>query len=118
MDVLTAKQRSYNMSRIKRSHTIPELKLKKPLRILGFAHQPNGIYGNPDFANKKAKIVIFIDGCFWHGCLEHYTAPKSRKSYWIPKIRKNMERDRQVNKHLRSTGWRVIRVWEHSVNQL
>ncbi|MQY67939.1 MAG: hypothetical protein GH150_00945 [Hadesarchaea archaeon] len=67
-DVLTPKQRSYNMAQIRASNTKPELKIRQVMMALGFTYHPKGIYGNPDFANRKHKMAIFIDGCVWHGC--------------------------------------------------
>ncbi len=118
MDVHSKTVRSYNMSRIRGSKTQPELKLRKMLKVLGFTYQPKGIYGKPDFANKKNKIALFVDGCFWHGCQIHYQTPKSHKAYWVPKIAQNIKRDSEVNLYLKSTGWRVIRIWEHEIDQL
>ena len=114
-DVLTKKQRSYCMSQIRSSKTKPELKLKKLMKSLGFSYQPKGIIGKPDFADKRRKIAVFIDGCFWHGCPKHYKMPKSNKAYWLPKIKKNMARDRKVSKFLKKAGWKVLRVWEHEL---
>jgi DNA mismatch endonuclease (patch repair protein) len=105
------------MSHIRSSKTKPELKFKKTLKTLGFAYQPKGIHGRPDFANKKHKIVIFIDGCFWHGCSQHYKKPKSNRDYWKNKIRKNMERDSKVRIELESKGWKVMRIWEHEIKK-
>ncbi|MCL4508638.1 MAG: very short patch repair endonuclease [Chloroflexi bacterium] len=59
------------------------------------------------------KVGIFVDGCFWHGCPEHATFPKSNTDYWLPKLAENKERDRRQSDHLRAAGWTVIRVWEH-----
>lgn len=117
-DVHTKAQRSYNMSKIKSSQTKAETGLKKFFRTLGFVYQPKKIYGNPDFAHRKEKIAIFIDGCFWHKCPKHYKEPKSNKKFWLEKINKNVKRDKEVNKKLRKDGWRVIRVWEHDVKKL
>jgi DNA mismatch endonuclease (patch repair protein) len=69
------------MSRIRSSNTKPEQKVRAVLKGLSFTYQPKGIYGRPDFANKKEKIAVFIDGCFWHGCTEHYSKPKSNLDY-------------------------------------
>ena len=115
-DNLTKDQRSYNMSRIRSSKTNPEIKVGSALRLLGFAYQPKGIYGRPDFVNRKEKIVVFVDGCFWHGCSAHYKKPRSNKAYWSAKIKRNTARDKAVNLHLRSNGWRIIRIWEHSIS--
>jgi DNA mismatch endonuclease (patch repair protein) len=114
VDVLTKKQRSYNMSQIKSSKTKPELKLKLLFRRLGFLYQPK-IYGRPDFANKKLKVVVFIDGCFWHKCPQHFIAPKSNRKYWITKIKNNAVRDKDVNLFYKASGWKVVRIWEHEI---
>jgi len=116
-DVHTKKQRSYNMSQIKSSNTKPELKFKKTLRLLGFIYQPKNILGKPDFANRKEKIAIFIDGCFWHKCPKHYKNPKQNEKFWTEKIQKNVERDKKVTKKLKKAGWRVIRIWEHKIRK-
>jgi len=70
--------------------------------------------GRPDFAFPKARVAIFVDGCFWHGCPLHYRRPR-RDEYWQPKLRRNQARDRRVACALRSKGWIVLRVWEHSL---
>lgn len=103
------------MSKIRGSNTKPEMKIKAFMKALGFRYQPKGIYGRPDFANKKEMIVVFVDGCFWHKCPEHYSKPKSNLGYWGPKIKRNVERDFEVNARLRQDGWKIIRVWEHSI---
>lgn len=59
-----------------------------------------------------------MDGCFWHGCPGHYTAPKRNQEYWADKIRRNIERDRDTDALLSSAGWLVVRVWEHEHPQL
>ena len=116
-DVHTKKQRSYNMSKIRASETKLELRLKKFLKNLGFIYQPKNVYGRPDFAHKKEKVAIFIDGCFWHKCPKHFTAPKSSEKFWKNKINRNAERDREVTKRLKRGGWKVIRVWEHDLKK-
>jgi DNA mismatch endonuclease (patch repair protein) len=66
------------------------------------------------------KVVLLVDGCFWHGCPEHATYPKSNTAYWLPKLKANKERDRRQTARLREAGWTVVRVWEHDcrpVNQ-
>jgi DNA mismatch endonuclease (patch repair protein) len=61
----------------------------------------------------RARLAVFVDGCFWHGCSAHGTRPKSNSGYWLPKLSANAERDIRVNAALRSAGWSVIRIWEH-----
>ncbi len=66
-----------------------------------------------DIAFTRAKVAVFIDGCFWHGCPEHATYPKTNESYWLPKLARNVERDRQSDTALAESGWAVLRFWEH-----
>ena len=100
------------MSRIKSRDTKTELKYKK--KAVGFAYQPKA-FGNPDFINYKKKIVIFIDGCFWHKCPKHYIAPKSNKAYWLPKLERNKTRGEEVNLAYKHQGWKIVRIWEHDL---
>jgi len=104
------------MSRIKSKNTRPELKLKKLLRGKGFFYQPK-VYGNPDFINFKKRIVIFVDGCFWHGCPKCFELPKTNKSFWRKKINKNFLRDKEITFNYNNSGWKVIRIWEHSIEK-
>lgn len=73
------------------------------------------IFGKPDFAFRKARIAVFIDGCYWHGCRKHGRMPASNRAYWERKIGRNIERDRTVKRELRKAGWTVVRVWEHEL---
>ena len=106
------------MSRIKSKDTQIEGKLRKYLWHNGIRSYriKNNTFGKPDFIFKKHKIAVFIDGCFWHKCPEHYVEPKSNESFWLPKIDKNVQRDEKVNKKLKDEGWKVIRFWEHEIN--
>jgi len=85
------------MSRINSKHTHPEIILKKELKLHSFIYQPKNIFGNPDFINKKSKIIVFIDGCFWHKCPRCYKEPKSNREYWLPKLEKNAIRDKEID---------------------
>jgi len=73
--------------------------------------------GTPDFTFPKKRLAIFVDGCFWHGCPKHATLPATRRVFWLKKFTANKARDRRVNRDLRKLGWRVIRIWEHSLRQ-
>lgn len=115
MDIHTKSQRSYNMSCINGSKTKPELKIKKLMSSLGFVYQPKKIIGHPDFTDKKRKIAVFIDGCFWHKCPKHYIAPKQNIKFWADKIETNVRRDRLINKNLKDKKWKIIRIWEHEL---
>jgi DNA mismatch endonuclease (patch repair protein) len=66
-----------------------------------------------DVAFTKARLAVFVDGCFWHGCPEHQHVPKTNLEYWIPKLQANVDRDRRVDAGLSAAGWEVVRVWEH-----
>jgi DNA mismatch endonuclease (patch repair protein) len=66
----------------------------------------------PDFVFRQVRLAIFVDGCFWHGCPKHATWPAHRAAWWRRKIEGNKTRDRLVNRALRRTGWRVVRIWE------
>lgn len=69
----------------------------------------------PDFVFRKERLVIFIDGCFWHGCPLHGTTPRSNRLFWSAKISRNRERDRKNDRALLALGWKVLHFWEHSL---
>src|ERR1700722_16136317 len=117
-DVLTKAQRSYNMSRIRSQKTGPELKLRELMLlngVLNFQTQPKNIFGRPDFYFPTAKLALFVDGCFWHGCTECFRSPKTNKDFWNSKIKKNIARDRTVDKELKKRRIKVIRIREHEL---
>ncbi len=114
-DVFSKEKRSDIMSKVRSERTKPELIMKRILDGRIFNYHPKNIKGNPDFANKKRKMAIFIDGCFWHGCPKHCRMPKSNKEYWGPKIQRNVKRDKKHTGELKKGGWTVIRLWEHEV---
>lgn len=72
--------------------------------------------GKPDFIWPRQRLVVFVDGCFWHGCPRCYRLPSHNTSFWQQKVTANRRRDRRVNRQLRSRGWRVLRVWECRVH--
>ena len=118
-DVLTPKQRTYNMSQIRGKNTRPEVKLRKLLwsaGIRGYRIHYN-LTGKPDIVFIKKKIAIFIDGCFWHKCPICFKEPETRKEFWIEKIQSNIDRDKKVNEKLENIGWTVIRIWEHEIKK-
>ena len=67
----------------------------------------------PDIAFTARRVAVFVDGCFWHVCPQHGRDPAVNESYWSPKLRRNVERDRAADAALAAAGWRVVRVWEH-----
>jgi len=117
-DVFTKAKRSAVMSRIRgHGNKDTELALMKLLRdhnITGWRRNQK-VFGKPDFAFRKIRLALFVDGCFWHGCPRCYRRPKSNRKFWDAKIARNRERDRRVNRELRRIGWRVMRIWEHEL---
>ncbi|HMO66131.1 MAG TPA: very short patch repair endonuclease, partial [Verrucomicrobiota bacterium] len=69
----------------------------------------------PDFVFRAARLAVFVDGCFWHGCPRHGTRPKGNAAFWRRKFAANIARDRRVDRALRRAGWRVLRIWEHAL---
>lgn len=59
------------------------------------------------------QIAVFVDGCFWHSCPIHATVPKANRGWWVAKLDRNVERDRETDRHLQSLGWTALRFWEH-----
>lgn len=115
-DVMTPAQRSRCMSRIKGRNTGPELCLRRALWIKGYRYRLKvSLLGQPDLVFVGKRLVIFVDGCFWHGCPDHGVRPKSNQQFWHTKIRGNIERDARVTASLEAQGWRVLRVWEHDI---
>jgi len=74
-----------------------------------------GLPGKPDFVFPKKQLAVFVDGCFWHGCPRCYRLPEDNRPYWRKKVRGNRERDRRNSRLLRRSGWKVLRLWEHSL---
>jgi len=106
------------MSRIRSAETAPELRLRRALWGRGIRYRLRlKLPGKPDVVLTRARIAIFVDGCFWHGCPVHGTQPKSNESYWLPKIERNRARDLEVTKQLEGAGWKVLRFWEHELKQ-
>ena len=118
VDTVSKDIRSYVMRCIPSRGTKPEVLMRLALvreGIRGWRMQSLELPGKPDFVFEKKKLVVFIDGCFWHGCVKCYRGPKSNKRYWNSKLRLNKARDTKNSKMLLSLGWRVLRLWEHQV---
>lgn len=116
-DVLTRKQRSYNMSQIKGKNTKPEVALRRLLfsRMIRCYRVNTKLFGKPDIVFPKYRIVVFVDGCFWHKCPKCFIRPRNNRKFWDKKISGNVRRDRKVNRILKKEGWKVIRLWEHLI---
>src|SRR5262245_11884163 len=117
-DVFTKEKRSEVMSRIRgRGNRDTELVLATLLRrhrIWGWRrHLP--LKGKPDFAFPRARVAVFVDGCFWHRCPKCSKQPANNREFWNTKLSENVERDYRVTRALESSGWRVVRIWEHEL---
>ena len=116
-DILSAKDRSLMMSKVKSKNTRPEMFVKSVCRRLGYKgyriHRKD-LPGKPDIAFVGRKLAIFINGCFWHGhdCRGKIRLPKTKRDYWVPKIEKNISRDAENIHKLNAMGWRVLILWE------
>lgn len=97
--------------------TKPELLLRKALWRMGFRYRLNSrLPGRPDMVFPSARVAVFVDGCFWHGCPEHFQQPANNAAFWKGKIANNVVRDSAVTNQLTEAGWLVLRFWEHEVN--
>ena len=134
MDHLTTQQRSKNMAAIRSKDTKPEMIVRRGLWKRGFRYRLNhrGLPGHPDLVLRKYRTCIFVNGCFWHGhkcsltpspspkgegrmdleSSECCKIPKTNREFWVAKIRRNKERDKEVQKKLAAMGWHCITVWE------
>ena len=98
--------------------TSPELAVRRLLHAAGLRYRVNirplkSLRRTADVVFTRRKIAVFIDGCFWHGCPDHYVIPKTNVHYWSPKIETNLARDADTSAQLREAGWTVLRFWEH-----
>jgi DNA mismatch endonuclease (patch repair protein) len=102
------------------SSTMPEVRLRAALHHKGWRFRKNFVmrFGNvrtsPDIVFTRHRVAVFVDGCFWHSCPTHATTPKANSDYWVPKLRRNVARDRETTRALQDAGWSVVRIWEHT----
>jgi DNA mismatch endonuclease (patch repair protein) len=127
-DIYSRAQRSALMARVRgRGNATTEGALAAVLRVHGWSgwrrqrtlrgHDAKGVSFRvrPDFVFRTRRLVIFVDGCFWHGCPQHGTKPKGNAAFWRAKFRRNRARDRRDTRNLRGDGWQVVRLWEHEL---
>ncbi len=115
---ITNDRRSARMSAQRSKDTAPELALRRALHARGlryFVHRRplRELRRTADIVFPKAKVAVFVDGCFWHGCRAHGNVPSANTWYWPDKIRRNVERDRDTDARLQEKGWESVRIWEH-----
>lgn len=111
--------RSEQMSRIRSRDTRPEMAIRSVVHGAGLRFRVHrrisagGLILRPDLVFGPARVVVFVDGCFWHVCPDHATWPSNNGEWWKAKLLANRARDEQANRVLEKAGWRVVRVWEH-----
>lgn len=117
----TPEQISYNMRQVKNKDSAIEITLRKELWRRGIRYRKNvsRVFGKPDLAFIGKKVAVFCDSEFWHGYdwENKQKEIKSRREFWIPKIERNMARDREVNERLESEGWVVLRFWGKEIKK-
>ncbi|WP_010121390.1 very short patch repair endonuclease [Corynebacterium nuruki] len=103
------------MRKMPSRNTKPELSLRKELYRRGMRYRVNyrDLPGRPDIALTRAKIAVFVDGCFWHACPVHGSLPKNNRGWWKAKLDRNVERDREKDAALIDLGWIPLHYWEH-----
>lgn len=118
-DNLTPEDRLKTMRAVKGKGTRLERRLSSILagmRVKGWRKNVSDILGKPDIVFHAERLIIFIDGCFWHGCpICNRKLPETNKEYWERKIQRNVERAKIHNQKLAEDGWKVIRIWEHEL---
>lgn len=123
MDKLTTEQRHKNMAAIRSKNTKPEMIVRRGLWKRGFRYRLNHkrLPGHPDLVLRKYRTCVFVNGCFWHGHLVESNTmessacckiPKTNREFWVAKIRRNKERDKEEQRKLAEMGWHCITVWE------
>ena len=113
---------SRKMSRLRRRDTLPELTLRRELHRRGLRYRlqqkvPGNNRRTIDVALTRARVAVYVDGCFWHGCPEHRHEPKQNSTWWEWKLANNRQRDADTDAELLRAGWVVVRVWEHETAQ-
>jgi DNA mismatch endonuclease, patch repair protein len=109
---------SLRLARVRQKDTDVELALRKELHAKGLRYRLHvPLLTKPrrvaDIVFSSAKVAVFVDGCFWHGCPEHASWPKSNAQFWREKIEANRARDADTDQRLQASGWQVVRVWAH-----
>src|SRR6266850_6730911 len=117
-DVLTREQRSRCMSKVRAKNTKPEMIVRRLVHSLGYRYRLHvrTLPGTPDLVFNSRQRIIFINGCFWHqhGCGRNLV-PATRREFWLPKLKRNCDRDLAARKQLQRCGWRILVIWECEV---
>lgn len=116
--VSSSERASRRMKNTPTRDTPAELAIRKLLHAQGLRYRVDtradpALRRRADIVFTRARVAVFVDGCFWHSCPDHGSAPKANAGWWQEKLRTNVERDRDTDRRLTSAGWTVVRVWEH-----
>jgi DNA mismatch endonuclease (patch repair protein) len=111
------RRRRSRLSRQRTENTLPERRLRRALIALDQTYSTNTpiLGARPDIVFAAAKVAVFVDGCFWHGCPTHFQVPQTNPLFWDMKIRRNRARDVRLKAKLEAAGWVVLRFWEHAI---
>lgn len=106
------------MARVARRDTRPELELRRELHARGLRYRVDAnpvstLRGRADILFRRARVAVYVDGCFWHSCPAHGVLPKGNREWWRAKLEATVRRDRATDSTLEKLGWKVVRVWEH-----
>jgi DNA mismatch endonuclease (patch repair protein) len=118
MTLTTDPTTSARMSRQRTTGTAPELAIRRRVHAEGLRYRvdaplPTNRRRRADLLHGPSKVAVFVDGCYWHGCPDHYRTPRTNAAWWDAKIERNRQRDRETDRQLRTAGWLPIRLWEH-----
>lgn len=119
MDTVSPEVRSRVMARVRsQRNRSTEWRLRAYLiraGIRGWKLNSSDIRGKPDFVFLEERLLLFVDGCHWHGCPKCYRRPSSNTEYWDAKVARNRSRDLKTTAELKKGGWQVLRIWEHEL---
>lgn len=109
------------MQAIRSRDTTPERRIRQLVHAQGLRYRVStrplpALRRTADMVFGPAKVAVFIDGCYWHGCPEHYVPPRTNSGYWSDKVARNIARDRDTDEKLTQAGWLVLRFWEHEAS--
>jgi DNA mismatch endonuclease (patch repair protein) len=102
----------------RRKDTAPEMAIRRAIHAAGLRYRVDArplprLNRRADLVFSRARVAVFVDGCYWHGCAKHGTVARANAEYWSAKIARNRERDRDTDLRLAEAGWQVLRIWEH-----
>lgn len=118
VDSFSPAKRSEIMRSIKSADTQFERDFRSLLWKAGLRYRlKNSLPGKPDLYFSSARVAVFLDSCFWHGCNDHCRLPNTNREYWVKKINRNRTRHSELKRQYYSTGWRIIRLWEHAIRE-